>query len=161
MNDHHLLTSTPPGERPNPHHKWHLVAYLPLVFIIVSGGALSSAAVLDSLWWIAAAVLFLAATFFDFQITDTLAGTLRRTWFERFCDAYTPLLVLMTSTGVSVLINEALHYSTGAIVTGSVIVSVVIVAVLVTVRETGSVGKVVKPKTVGEMEPEVRYAHGV
>lgn len=155
MSTTYLPESEPPDGL-NPYHRYHLLAYVPLLLITTASGGLGSAQVYSHLgWFIVTSAVFIIATFIDFMITDRLLARVERTWFYRLMDAYLPLLLVLSSAGVTLALEEFSDYSAGGRVVGIALVSVVLFAVVIGVREIGSLGRVVKPKTIAEMEPEV------
>lgn len=146
---------------PNPYHKWHLVAYAPVLLTAAFAGLTSAQLTTDPLdeniWWIfATAAGFVVFSFWDLAIQDKWLAGIPRKALYRFTDSYMPLLLLFLSGFVSALISTWDDLELDGYISTSVTTAILLTALLVTIREMGSLGRVLKPKHVEEMDDEVR-----
>lgn len=163
----YLLATTPPAPAtspvptPNPYHKWHIVAYIPILLAAGSAGltsALLSANQLNEQVWLvfATAAGFLLFTFVDTTIQDKVLTGIKRGALYRFTDSYMPLLLLFLSGFTVEIINVWNHELLPGRIMTALITVILATGLLVTMREMGSLGRVLKPETFNEMDDDVR-----
>lgn len=163
----YVLTATRPDPeqspeiKQNPYHRWHIAAYIPVLLAAICAGLTSAQLSNDQLderaWLVfATAGAFVVFTFLDITIQDKLLGGIQRRALYRFTDSYMPLLLLFLSGFISALIDGwADETQTGQIIIIGITV-VLLAGLLVTIREMGSLGRVLKPKTLNDMDDDVR-----
>lgn len=165
----YLLTTTPPepasqpAPKPNPYHKAHIVAYIPILLAAGAAGLTSaqlSADQLDEQVWLifASSGGFLLFTFLDTTIQDKLVDGIKRGALYRFFDSYMPLLLLFLSGFTAEVIEVWPHETLTGRIIGALLTAILASGLLVTMREMGSLGRVLKPKTLDEMDDDVRAA---
>lgn len=157
----YILMRTPPIPIPNPYHKWHLVAYTPVLLTAVFAGLTSAQLTTDPLdeniWWVfATAAGFVGFSFWDLAIQDKWLAGIPRKALYRFTDAYMPLLLMFLSGFVSALISALDGLKVDGYIMSAVITALLLFGLLFTIREMGSLGRVLKPKHIEDMDDQVR-----
>lgn len=156
-----ILMSTPPTPTPNPYHKWHLVAYAPVLLTAGFAGLTSYLLTNDprdeNVWWIfATGASFVVFSFWDLAIQDKWLAGIPRTALYRFTDSYMPLLLLFLSSFVSELISTLNGQKLDGYIMSAGITTILLLALLITIREMGSLGRVLKPEHLELMDDQVR-----
>ena len=143
----------------NPYRKWHIAVCIPPTVLAVVAGILGLQVVEKGPSWIFGAgfLLFIGTQFVEHTISDKLLAGVYRPSRPRFFDAFITAMWLLTSLLAPALFDQWAEIP-GLLNHGMMIgiYLVYVLAIGVLVHETGSVGRVVNPKTLDEMDTEVR-----
>lgn len=153
----HIIPASGPARTKNPYRKWLWVAPIPILLTPVCA-SLTGLLLKDSepYWAFAAAGALLLFTFLDNAMQDKWLAGIRRTGLHRFTDSYMPLLLLFAS-GLITEVMSVWDVTDGQTQLGLVLIGLVtLVGLGFTIAEMGSLGRVLKPKFVEEMQDEVR-----
>ncbi|MDN5704325.1 MAG: hypothetical protein L0G71_03095 [Yaniella sp.] len=162
-----LLSTTPPQPvepvgpqttTKNPYRKWHIAVYTPTLALTVIAGILGLQVVAEDRYWATVCIVpFVAIQFVEYTISDKLLDGIHRPLSHRIFDSPLTALWLLASLLTPAVVAQwhAFHGWPDRVLMIGLLV-IVYLAILVTAHEMGSLGRVVKPKTIEAMDIDVR-----
>lgn len=169
MSNTHLLSTAPPqpaepidsqATTKNPYRKWHVVVFIPTFVLAVLAGILGLQFVAEGRYWtLCFIVLFVGIQFVEYTISDKLLAGIHRPLLSRIFDSPLTAMWLLVSLLTPAIFDQWAEFSglIDRVFMIGLLVGVYLV-ILVTAREMGSLGRVVKPKTIEAMDTDVREA---